>query len=310
MTYYPPPVQPGPQFAPPTRRPREVSIFRAMVTAPFFSAKTFRDVAQNWRGIGVLYILLLILPQIAFTIRSHYWIQNWSTNQLPRYIAGFPSITISNGVASSTVEQPYLWKNPDNNVTLMALDTTGTWNSLDDVAAPALVTKTALYTKDANGQVQIHSLSQIPPGTYDSPMLQKLANSMAGSSGYFTYPIGVLLSWVWHIIVLLILGAFAMVFASMFHARISYGQGLRIGAVAMTTGLILNVFIWVYWLEIPWCKTIIGLINLGYVFYGVAVGLERGSRPGSGFDPRMSMPTPPAPYQGQTGTVPLPAPPP
>src|SRR5688500_20251727 len=100
-----PPGMPPGSPPPPQPRPKpQYSRFTALVLS-FFSAALYRDVARRWRGIGLLYLLLLMfVTWLPVVIRWNLQMRAWSDGgAAQRRLAVFPTITITSGVVSYAV---------------------------------------------------------------------------------------------------------------------------------------------------------------------------------------------------------------
>ena len=98
--------------------PRQFSVFSAMATAPFFSGALNRDVARNWRGIGLrLLLLVLVITWIAMGIKMDRAVKHFANDEFPGVVQDFPPITIKDGVVSSPVDQPYYMKDKETGKT-------------------------------------------------------------------------------------------------------------------------------------------------------------------------------------------------
>src|SRR5206468_1472605 len=128
--------------------------FSGLWRAPLFSAAFYRDVAVNWRGIAARYLLLLMmLTWLVVLIQASIQFSKAIDHDIDPLFKDFPKITITNGVASSDVEQPYVLKD-DQGRPLFVFDTTGKVTQ-PSINGPMLVmTGTELLQAEANGSVQ------------------------------------------------------------------------------------------------------------------------------------------------------------
>src|SRR4030095_1761852 len=102
---------------------RRYSIFHPLVLS-FFSKSLYRDVAKNWRGTGLLYLLLILaLLWIPSIIKGHLGFTSWGDNDAKGLTQQIPATTITNGHASTNVAQPYFIKDPKTGETLALIDT-------------------------------------------------------------------------------------------------------------------------------------------------------------------------------------------
>src|SRR5437763_1022433 len=112
-TGYPPPYPPmapqGPQGgggADARSRKRRFGIFGAMAMTAF-SPDVWRDVAKNWTGIGLMYLLvLLVITWTAVLIRGYSSFSHFLTTESHEFVDQFPAVTVTNGVVSIDKPQP------------------------------------------------------------------------------------------------------------------------------------------------------------------------------------------------------------
>src|SRR6059036_1388550 len=108
------------------RQPRRCSAFAALFMAPFFSGSLSRDVGRNWRGIGLRFLVFILLITWAATL-APMWprINRVIHDADTEFAQQVPPITIQDGVVSSPVEQPYEIRAPRTGKLIFVLDTTG-----------------------------------------------------------------------------------------------------------------------------------------------------------------------------------------
>ena len=123
---------------------RNHSVFSALWRAPIFNKSIYQDAAQNWRGIGALYLLLLVmLMWLAVIIKCSRGFSHFVTHEAPAALKDFPTINIVKGEVSSDVPQPYIMRESDGTA-VFVLDTTGEITDPTKVGAQLLLTRTEL----------------------------------------------------------------------------------------------------------------------------------------------------------------------
>src|SRR5471030_3287703 len=90
--------------------------FVGLVLSLFLPA-FYRDVARNWGGIGLLYLLLLFtLTWMPFLVKAHLGARKFAQEDFPKIAKDLPDITLKNGKVSSPVAQPFEIKDEQGNV--------------------------------------------------------------------------------------------------------------------------------------------------------------------------------------------------
>ncbi len=202
--------------------PRQFSVFSAMATAPFFSGALNRDVARNWRGIGLrLLLLVLVITWIAAGIKMDRAVKHFANDEFPGVVQDFPPITIKDGVVSSPVDQPYYMKDKQTGKTFAVLDTTGTITSLDQADnAILLLTENKIHYRDNSnpGQVKIQDLSKVKNFYVDRTIVTNWVAWGSKWASWVLIPIALVFSFIYRLIQGLIYGAIGMIFNNSFNA--------------------------------------------------------------------------------------------
>ena len=91
----------------------------------------YRDVARNWGGIGILYLLLLFtLTWIPVLVKWQIGFARVVQDEFPKIAKDFPTIDLKGGKVSSPVAQPFIVNDPNTGQPIFILDTTGKITSL------------------------------------------------------------------------------------------------------------------------------------------------------------------------------------
>ena len=267
---------------------KRYSIIQAFVLS-FFSKSLYRDVARNWRGIGYSYLFFaLLLVWIPTMIKMQVGLTRAVNNDSPAFTQQIPRITISNGQASTDVQTPYFIKDP-NGTPLIIIDTTGTYQSLDDTPAKLLLTKTKLIARDER-QTRIFELAGIESFELDRARVEGWLQTAKRWLVLVLFPILLACSFLFRAIQVLIYAAIGLLFARMANTSLDYKALMRLAAAALTPVLLLNLLLEFMPFHIPFWWLLGTIIGLGYLFFAVKSNSE--SAPTSDEQP---FPTPPAP---------------
>jgi len=286
MTAHPPPPAPGQPYPPlqpmqptygtmppppPAPGPQRYGRIVAIVLAPFFSRGLYRDVARNWRGIGALYLLLLLaVTWAAVMVKLHISVTTSARDEFPKFANDIPPITMKDGVVSSPVDQPYEIKDKDTGRVLAVLDTTGTVNSLDDTPAQVLLTQNKLhYRKSNRNQTETTDLSQVKSFYLDRERVVSWVNTGAKWLAPGLYIPAVLGSLAFRLVQALIYGAIGLALASMFDVRLSFAAAMRLAVIAVTPVILLDTIFSLTGIDIPFW-TLLGIV-IALVYLAIAV---------------------------------------
>lgn len=290
---WPPAQAPYPQAPPPGRKRfgRITALFLS-----FFSADLYRDVARNWRGIALLYLLLLcLLTWIPVLVKTHLGMRRAANDpEAAAVINQMPSITINKGVVSIKEPEPYLMKDPQTGQTLLYVDTSNRFDRPEAKQAVFLLGRSTLETRNQN-KTQIHDLSQFPDVYVDKIIVGRWLDTFAKWFAVMALPLAMLGSLVWGLVRLLLYALIGLMFNSMFNARLDYAALMRLSAVAMTPAMVLDtVLIWLVGAPVPCCGSMFlaGAITLGYLAFAVKANAQPLVPPGMG--PTYGFPMAPA----------------
>ena len=266
---YAPPPQ-GPPLAPQPRGPRRFSYFTAIVLA-FFSKELWVDVGQRWRGIGLLYLLLVLL--ISWIILGVTWQRSLSAGirlHAPAFVEQVPPMTLKKGVVSAQVTQPYTITNPDNGQPLLTIDTTGKVTEPPPNAPSALLTRTTIVVRESDSKVQSHSLANWPDLRIDKQRLYDLIGIGRTWLVPAVVAVMVIFGLLFRLLLMLIFGAIANAMASSDRVKLGLAGGMRLAAIAMTPAIVLRTIFNLVGVEIG-CFEFLLDIGVTFVYLYLAV---------------------------------------
>jgi hypothetical protein len=227
--------------------PRRYSVWSALFLAPLFSGELARDVARNWRGIGLrLLLLVLAITWLVVLIKGQIALNRGVRDELPKFADKIPPVTIDNGVVSSPVEQPYELTDEETGKRMFILDTTGEITSMPDENRPMiLLTHDKLFTWDERQhKLQEFSLKEVKHFYIDKNVVLHWANT--GKNWFL--PVGFIVlmicSLIWRLFMTLIYALIGMGMSSMFNARLSFDALMRLAALASVPMLLLDTVFW------------------------------------------------------------------
>ena len=248
---------------------RRYTIFQAPPLA-FVSRAVYQDVAWNWRGAGFLYLLFLLAVCTVLTLAQwHLGIAHVVTDLAPPIIDQIPPITIKNGQVSAEAEQPYTIKDPKTGKPLAIIDTTGEVTALDDSEAVVLLTRNKLILRKGPTETQANDLSQIQSFYVDKPIIVRWLRLIKSWFALVAYPFVLLIIYIGRILQALVYALIGLIFASMVKVKLSYPTLMRLAVVATTPAILLNIFVELMGIQIPWWNLICFVLAMGYLYFGV-----------------------------------------
>jgi hypothetical protein len=238
----------------------------------FYSKALYRDAALNWRGTGFGYLFLLLLicwiPPMA---KLHSGLNGFVQNDAPEVVSQIPAITIANGEATADVPQPYYVVDPEAGERILAVDTTGSLNSLEDAEAPMLLTKTQFIFEKSDVETRTFDLSEMAVEEFavDADRINRWLEIFARFFAVAVYPLAVLGSYVGRIVQLVIYAAIGMLFVAGQSAELTYAPVLRLAVIAVTPCIIIKTVLAAAGVGLPMAGLWYFLCAMGLLFFGV-----------------------------------------
>lgn len=245
----------------------------------FYAREIYQDAARNWRGMGLLYLLLLLaLCWIPEMVVIHERIGAWIDRETPKIIAQIPEIRIENGRVWVDADDPVLIKYPDTDTVAVIIDVTGQYTSLEHSEAFLLLTETRLFIRDTGtGEVRQFDIPENENIVITRQTLTQLMEAMKSSLSIVLYPVFVLIAFVYRAIQALLYGGIGLIFVHHFNAVLPYTTVVRLAAIAVTPAVILDTAYRVLDASIPFWTGICFLVAMCYLYFGVKVTLFQGS---------------------------------
>ena len=201
----------------------------------FFSPLLYVDVAKRWRGVGFVYLLLIVViswaPDLA---KLHIDLQAWRGEAGEAYIRQIPAITITKGVASADVETPCFIKDPKDGKVLGIIDFTGQYTSLENTSAVVLLNRKEVTSKQSGNEVRTYSLSGVEHFSIDQNRVRRWVQLFLTWFVVFIAPWVIVFTFAFRIVQALVYGAVGMAFANSFRVKLTYSALLRLTCVALT----------------------------------------------------------------------------
>jgi len=241
----------------------------------FYARGLYRDVCLDWKGVGFVYLfLLLFICWIPPIIKMHTGLTDFIKSEAPAYVSQVPQITIEDGEAFVDVNQPYSIIDPHTQEILAIIDTTGSITSLEDTEARALVTKHQAMFKKNEFETRNFAFNEIEQFTLDQQRINGWLDALQRYLGIVIFPFAFLGSLIFRIIQLLIYAAIGIPIASWCRSDRSYGSLLRLAVVAVTPCIITKTVLRMMSVHIPFAGLLYFVVAMGYLFFGIKASSE------------------------------------
>jgi hypothetical protein len=241
----------------------------------FYSKDLYRDVAQQWRGTGFLYLLLLLaLAWIPQTIKVHIGFAEWLDENAPAFLLQVPPISIRNGEVFTPVDTPYVITS-NTGEAIAIIDLTGQHTDLDDTSAVILVTQDKILLKqEQRHETRMYDLGQVQEFSLDRHDLERWAVAARKWLWLGFYLIVVPSEFVYRILQALLYAAVELLFCQSLKISLEYLTLVRLAVIAVTPVILLQTALGLADLRIPGAFLLWLGLALGYLYFGVKANAE------------------------------------
>ena len=236
----------------------------------FYSGDLYWDVCHQWKGVGFLYLfLLLAVCWIPRAITFQGGVAAFVETEAPPIVTQIPQITIAAGEVSTDVNQPYTIVDPKTQKELAIIDTTGQILTLTEQEANVLVTKKELIVRRSDLDTRSLRFDPDFDFTLDQHKVTRWLDTLQRVTAVWIYPLALLGSWFFRVIQLLIYALIGLQFARILQSRRTYDSLLRLSAIAVTPPIIVQTILGVAGIQIPMPGLCYFLAAMCCLFFGI-----------------------------------------
>jgi hypothetical protein len=236
------------------------------VPLSFFSAKLYRDVAQHWRGIGLIYLVLIaIITSCILGWRLELLYRNFVLHQVPLIIEQLPTMELQAGKLEVQAAMPYVLQDPHSGDKLLLIDTKAKTSELKQQKALVSISQQDIvYTFFSHRQLVI-PLATLSDFRLDKAIVQRDITKFLQQAHYLSFLLillGVLLR---QIAFNLLFSLFGLVCVKQMQLSLSYKAIFRLLAVALTPIYLLNLLP----INLPFSNLCFLLLSFLYVYFAI-----------------------------------------
>lgn len=253
------------------KRSHTFTIFQALYLS-FFSGPLYQDVRWNWSGLGLPYLLLILIffwvPEM-MNMNSH--ISEYIADEAPQYVDQIPVIAIAKGKASVREPVPFYIMDRKKNVPFVIIDTSGETTSLEKTPAMVLLMQDRLVVrqdKDSN-ETRSFSFADIGDITITPKLIYNWLEVFSNLFVIVLFPFALLLSFAYHGLQAALLAVLGNSFAKYFNVQLDFRTLFRLSVVAFTPAIMLEAVHAVLNIDYPYSSFFSFLITSGYLFYAI-----------------------------------------
>lgn len=242
----------------------------------FFSKGLYADMALRWKGVGLIYLFLLLCicwAAIAYQMQTQFS-KFLNQEEVAEMLDKIPDMSITNGVISVDVTQPYYVSDPDSGKTIFVIDTTGQLTELPDADAIILVTRSKIIARQSPHEVREYDLSGMQ-GEFkiSQEKIRQWMGLIGKWSGVAIFAAALPLSFIYRVIVLLFLALVGLAMNSGFGGNIGFGGLMRIAVAAMTPSIIVRTVLRLIEFDFPFRGMLLLVVTILLVVYGVKAAI-------------------------------------
>lgn len=251
---------------------KKYHIFESLFLS-FYSKPFYREVAQTWKGLGLLYLLLVLaICWLPFSYDFHRFLNQFSSEFLPGIVEQMPTMTISKGKLSIDKPSPYTIKLPGSSSGFMVFDTSIS-GSVSSLPADILLTQDKLIFNSrmwgGDSKATIYPLSKLNDGTITRAQFREGTNKLVYLSSILMYPLSVIFSFLYRLAQAALLGFIGLLFAYLFQVTLTYKTAVRLSVVALAPMLFITTLIEYFGWPVFYLPWVSALMAIGYLAYAV-----------------------------------------
>ncbi len=252
---------------------RRFSNLRAIALS-FFSKELYRDVARNWLGAGIVYLLLIsFLSVVPALVAMQVGIAAFAREEAGPILAQIPTTLVHNGRVSAAVRMPYVIRGSSGRPVAI-LDTTGQVTTLDTTGAQILVTSTQLIMRKSASETRTFELARVQHFELDrskaARWLRLVVNWFALALSPFVFA-GL---FVFRLCQVLLLASLGMSLSGPLRAKLGFVPAMRLAGVAFTPTFVIDPLRGTAGVHLPswWLLSLV--IALVYLVFAIQANRE------------------------------------
>ncbi len=249
---------------------RKYNLFHAIFMS-FFSKDFYRDVARNWYGLSIVFLLILVLiTGIPLLLEMNAGINQFVQQSSTQVVQQMPRVTIKNGRLSTPQNRPYLiTMEADGEQEKIIIDTTGKYTSIEQTGARILVTSTQVYMKKNDNETRVYTLENVENLEFGQEDVTYWINLFAKWFMIFFAPFMLAGIFLFRFMQVLLYTVFGLLMKAVLNSKLNYGALLSLTAMSLAPVILINFILDISGsgVSLPWYVNF--LIAMGYLFFGI-----------------------------------------
>ena len=242
----------------------------------FYSKPFYRDVAQHWRGVAFLYLIILVAM---LSLLASAEIQYRMTGYIERYGQAFidqlPKVTIRNGRTAIDQPVPYTITDPESGQPVVIIDTTGKTQSLAGSPALILLTQDKLMVRKNLREIRTFDLSEIDAFQIDRQSAQAWMDLMHSWSAVIVFPFLLAGNLIYRLLQVLVYSAIGMLMAKTQKISLTYQALISIAIMAITPVILLDLVVPLTGISPGFWGFLAVMLSVGFLYFGIRANHDR-----------------------------------
>lgn len=249
---------------------KQYSIIKPIIWS-FFSKSLYQDVRKNWRGLGLLYLLMILaICWLPIFYIMHQNLQYNADHRIKELVSSLPTITVKNGEFSMDKTSPYIIKQPDTSLPFIIFDTSGKYDSLENTPAVVLITKhQVMMRKGESDKIRVYNISKSNDFMLGPAKIHNFVALFVKWWYVIAYPVVLLASFIYRIVQILIFALIGSIFVKMLDTEIDYVTLMRLTAIAITPAIIISTIFDLTEVHFKGILFVYFIISMAYLFFAV-----------------------------------------
>lgn len=239
-----------------------------------FSKDLYRDVARNWLGAGIVYLLLVsVLSIVPPLVEMQAGIARFARREAGPLLEQIPPVLVHDGRVSAHVVMPYVIRGA-NGQAVAILDTTGQVTSLDSTEAQVLVTSTRLVYRKSSSETHVFELAKI---RHFEVNREKAARWLRLVVNWFALALSPMVFaglFLFRLCQVALLAGLGTLLAGPLRVRLGFAPLMRLAAVAFTPTFVLDTLRGAFGLHVPLWWLLSLVIALVYLIFAIQANRE------------------------------------
>lgn len=236
------------------------------IYSSFYSRELYRDVKQNWGAGVVLYLFMLLAICIAIDmVPIQIMITRGYEKLVEDFVPQIPEIVIKKGVATTPENRPYIISDPETRKTIVVIDTSGKFLTVEDAKSKILITQNEIMIKNDN-EVKITKFPASLSVDILPSRVKETTDRMIDYSWVIIFPVLLFIFFIYRLMQAVLYAVLGKLCSLLAGVNLNYSDILKLSMVAVTPAIVISTLIgWFISVNLIFYF----VITIGYLIFGI-----------------------------------------